>query len=68
MKFYYLKPYLVNDSAPQQGVRISFKTGFVYLRNLLAGAGERTIEYINVLAFVFERDRTAKPYINWGYV
>ena len=22
MKFYYLKPYLVNDSAPQQGVRI----------------------------------------------
>jgi hypothetical protein len=49
-------------------IRSIFKTGFVYLRNLLAGVGDRAIEYINVLAFVFEKDRTAKPYINWGYV
>ena len=31
MKFYYLKPYLVNDSAPQQGVRISNTKGFGFI-------------------------------------
>jgi hypothetical protein len=49
-------------------IRSVFKTGFVYLRNLLAGVGERSIEYINVLAFVFENERQPKPYIKWGYV
>ena len=49
-------------------VRSIFKTGFVYLRNLLADVGERVIEYADVLAFVFENKRRRKSYINWGYV
>ena len=49
-------------------VRSIFKTGFVYLRNLLASSGERFIEYINVLALTFEKDNPSKAYINWSYV
>lgn len=49
-------------------IRSIFKTGFVYLRNLLSGVEGRLTEYVNVLALVFEKDRSAKPYVNWGYL
>jgi hypothetical protein len=49
-------------------IRLIFKTGFVYLRNLLSGVEGRLTEYVNVLALVFEKDRSAKPYVNWRYL
>jgi len=49
-------------------IRSIFKTGFVYLRNLLSGVEGRLTEYVNVLVLVFEKNRTVKPYINWGYL
>ena len=49
-------------------IRSVFKTGHVYLKNLLAGLGKRSWEYTNVLALLFYNDQTAKPHINWGYL
>ena len=48
-------------------IRSIFKTGFIYLRNLFANIGARSYEFTNVLALSFEKDATAKPFINMGY-
>ena len=49
-------------------VRSIFKTGFVYLRNLLAAAWDNSVEYVNVLAFIFEKDKSVTHSINWGFI
>lgn len=42
-------------------VRSIFKTGLVYLRNLFVGLADRSYEFINNIALVFNKDYGAKP-------
>jgi transposase len=49
-------------------IRSIFKTGYVYLANLISGVGKKSCEYANVLALLFHKDMSPRAHINWGYL
>ncbi len=49
-------------------IRSIFKTGHVYLTNLISGVGRKSCEYANVFALLFHKDMSSRPHINWVYL
>jgi hypothetical protein len=49
-------------------VRSVFKTGHVYLRNLLASIKTKAQEYTNILGLIFRKDYSLKSQIKLGFL
>ena len=49
-------------------IRSVFKTGYVYMKSLLANLSNRYDEYTSILNLIFRKSAIDKSHINWGYV